>query len=833
MKKLLPALLFVFVGLTTTAVQAQSPAAGPAAGGSSRTMPRIARLYGRVLDASTRKPVEFATVTLLASKKDSIIGGGLVQANGDFNLDKLPFGKYRLKISFIGYKSIEKNIDITPQKAEQDLGDFRLEVDAALLNTVEVQAEKAAVIMNIDRRVYNVDKDLSSRGGTGIDIMKNLPGVTVDAEGNVNLRNGSPTVFIDGRPSVLTLDQIPAEQIERVEIITNPSAKFDASTTGGILNVVLKKNTRPGYLGSVNVGYGFYNRYNGGGNFNVKEGKWGVGLSYNINSRVVPAEGFSERVNLLNDQAVGYFDQTNLNNFGRTFQFGRLNIDYQFNNRSTLTLAQNMTGGNITTDETQNFSSFDANRVVLESGSQLNDQKNFFRNYTTQLLWRQTFPKEGKEWTADLSYNVGRNGTDALFTTNIFDGTGTPLPNQPRLQQNTGGGQTRIATFQFDFVDPLTDRSKLEWGLRSNYRKNTANLEVSIFDYALGAYAPDSFLTNRYRVDDLVNAAYVTYTGKLTDKLSYQGGMRFEQTYLVTELPDRNQTFSYLYPDGLNNIGKALFPSVYLAYKANERNEFQLNMSRKIRRPDFRQITPFIFFADRQNYNIGNPALAPEFINLAEANYSRNFSKGSLLSSVYLRQTQDVITNFVYVLPTDSSVLVSTYTNGNNQVSWGTEHTVKFKPIEPLEITLNGNAFFTDISANTAGQQLANSGWSWNAKIIATYKFPKEYTLQLNSDYEAPRIIPQGRTIPVYSTDLTLSKDYKKVWSFSVAVLDVFNTRRFGNTFVTPFFTQELSRRRDTRFLRLTASVRFGEFDVSLLKKFRRPSGGGGGEMDF
>lgn len=213
----------------------------PGSGNTTRSIPAISRIYGKVVDSDTRKPVEFATVTLFALRKDSIIGGALVQQNGDFNLEKLPFGKYRLKINFIGYKTLEQTVEITPQKMEQDLGNFSLKIDAALLSTVEVEAEKATVIMSIDRKVYNVDKDISARGGTGLDVMKNLPGVSVDAEGNVNLRNGSPTVFIDGRPSTITLEQIPSDQIERVEIITNPSAKFDASTTGGILNVVLKR----------------------------------------------------------------------------------------------------------------------------------------------------------------------------------------------------------------------------------------------------------------------------------------------------------------------------------------------------------------------------------------------------------------------------------------------------------------------------------------------------------------------------------------------------------------------------------------------------------------
>lgn len=805
--------------------------------GQRTNMPALGRVYGKVIDNDTRKAVEFATVTVLALQKDSIVGGTLVQQNGDFSIDKLPVGRFRLRISFIGYKTIEKPISISPQQWEQDLGNFRLQIDAATLKTVEIEAEKATVVMSIDRKVYNVDKDLSARGGSGLDVMKNLPGVNVDAEGNVNLRNGSPTVFIDGRPSTLTLEQLPADQIERVEIITNPSAKFDASTTGGILNVVLKKNTKPGYNGAINAGYGFFNRYNFGGNINVKEGKFNIGLSYNLNSRLANTEGFNNRTSLLNDQALAYFDQQNQLELGRTFQFGRLNIDYQLNNRSLITLAQNIGGGNFNTYDRQTFSSLDANRSALETGNRINDQQNFFRNYTTQLMWRQSYPKAGKEWTADISFNIGRNGTDAFFTTNLFDINGNPRPNQPELQKNFGSGRTNVTTFQWDYTDPLTETSKLELGVRSNYRLNSSDLNVTLFDYTTGNYEADTFLTNAYRVDDLVNAAYVTYTAKAGKWFDYQAGLRFEQTYLVAELVGKNQTFSYLYPNGFQNLGKALFPSLYLSRKVNEYSEFQVNFSRKINRPGFRQITPFIFFADKQNYTIGNPALAPEFINLAEANYSKTFTKGNYLGSVYGRYTTDVITNFVYTLPTDSSVLVNTFTNGNSQSALGSEQTIKYNLSEKLEVTLNANVFYTRISASAGALSLNNSGFSWNAKVNALYKLPADFNLQLNTDYEAPRIIPQGRTVPTYSTDLTLSKDIKRVWSFAISVQDVFNTRRFGQRFETPTFIQDFSRRRDTRFVRITASYRFGEFDMSLLKRLRRGGqnngGGGGVDLDF
>ncbi|MFN9581282.1 MAG: carboxypeptidase regulatory-like domain-containing protein, partial [Bacteroidota bacterium] len=257
-------LTFVFSLLTLMVYSQERPRLSQRPDGASfqGNMPSVCRIYGKVLDAETREPVAFATITLL-TMRDSLVTGTLVKNNGDFSLDKLKPGRYKLKIQFIGYKTHTQPVVAVFNNPEMDLGNIRLHSESKELKEVTVQGQKQTVVMSIDKRTYNVDKDISTRGGSGLDVMKNLPGVTVDGDGNVQLRNGSPTVFIDGRPSVMTLEQIPADEIDRVEIITNPSAKYDASTTSGIINVILKKNTKPGYNGMVNGGVGTNDRYNG------------------------------------------------------------------------------------------------------------------------------------------------------------------------------------------------------------------------------------------------------------------------------------------------------------------------------------------------------------------------------------------------------------------------------------------------------------------------------------------------------------------------------------------------------------------------------------------
>ncbi|MBX7205157.1 MAG: TonB-dependent receptor [Bacteroidia bacterium] len=825
--------LFIITLLLCIGSKAQTPpAARPVAGKT----PAIGRLYGKVIDSTSKEPVEYAAITLLSMGKDSIITGALSKANGDFLMEKIPFGAYRLRIQSIGFNVKMIRVQISPVLIDQDLGNIRISTSNTALKQVTVQGEKNSVNMNIDRKVYNVEKDISVKGGTALDVMKNVPGVTVDADGNVALRNSSPTIFVDGRPTTLTLEQIPADQIERVEVITNPSAKFDASASGGILNVIMKKNTKPGYNGVVGANMGTNNRYGINTNLNIKEKKFNFSLSYNLNTRGNKNNGYTYRTNLFEGKTTGYFNQKNINQVNNAFHNGRLGIDYNVTNRTTITLAQSVTNGVFKMDDGQRFDIRDSANQMLIYGNRINRQDNGFQNATSQITLRHSYPKKGKEFIADVSYNFSKNHNNSTFTTYNYLYGGGLLPDNPQVQENTGAGNGNMATFQFDFTNPVNDSTKLEWGFKSNYKLNNSKLDASLLNYALGEYIRDSALSNNYKVTDMVNAAYVNYSG-IYRKIGFQTGLRFEQTYFIAKLIDKNQQFDYFYPDGGKNLWNAIFPSIYLSKKVNPTNEFQLNFSRKINRPNYMQMMPFIMFSDRQSYRIGNPALGPEFINIAEANYFRLFKNGSWLSSAYAKYLDHAITSYVYPLPTDTSILVSTFTNGKSSWNYGWENTVKFSFAKKLDLTFNANVYYTTITASPATGTtgtLQNSGYSWNGKATVSYKFPKAFTLQWNGSYEAPKIIPQGTTKEVYFMDLSLNKDIGKRLSFNATLSDVFNTKRWGAFYESSTFTQNFSRRWDTRFFRVGLTWRFGETDVSIFrKKPQRRDGQGGMEMEY
>ena len=831
--------LFIVAVLFALNIQAQFPGGGGAAPGGK--MPSIGHLYGKVLDAQTKEPVEFASVALLWYDKDSAVAGCLVKTNGDFSLDNLAFGAFRLRISFIGYKTIEQKMFINMQNIDKDLGDMLLAPDQELLKEVTVTEEKTAVQMSIDRKVYDVSKDISTRGGTGLDAVKNIPSVTVDADGNVSLRNNSVAVYIDGKPTTLTLQQIPSDQIDRVEIITNPSVKFDASTTGGILNVILKKNNLPGYNGMVMGGMGTNNmhvdplsndRYNGMANLNIKQGKLNVFGMYNYNTQTNFNDGFTNRNSIVLPPAFlgivpKYYNQTDTNTQKQTFQFARAGFDYYINNRSTLTVSGVYVHGSFHNDDVQHFHYNDINDQVIPMGTgyRENISNTSFNNYTGKIDFQHTYPKQGKEFTTSLTLNGGQMNTSYTYSTYLQK----PLPEI--VQKATGGTPSWMYTYQADFVNPINEYTKFETGVRSYMQRSFSTQNTLSDSTGTGNFVPYTDLTNNYNITNMTNAAYANYSSKLWG-INYMAGLRFEETYFKGIITNKDTSFSYYYPDSkFNKLQYCFFPAVYFSKKLPHNQEIQINFSRKINRPNFFQLMPFVFSADNANIQRGNPGLQPEFVNIGELNYNVIWWKLNFLTSFYARYTQNPITNIAYPEVSNPTVLVNTFQNGTNKFVYGLDNTLKLTPLKGLDLMANANIFYTTINYLNGTQQINNSGYSWTGKASISYKFPKSFTMQVNGNYQAPQIIPQGTTRITEFMDVTISKNIKQKLTFTLLVSDVFNSKRFGNNYDTPQYTQDLSRRRETRYIKLTLMYMFGKMDSGLFKKMKQMKKEGGDDQ--
>ncbi len=811
-------------------------------GGNQKDMMKLmkdikGRVYGKVIDSKTKKPVEFASVVLLWYNKDSAIAGGFTEENGEFNLEGLPaMGGFRLRITQVGYKTHEQKVYIqAPSKLEQDLGNIKFEVDEKLLNEVEVVAEKATFQMSVDRKIYNVEKDLSVRGGTGIDVLKNIPSITVDGDGNATLREKAVMIYIDGKPTTLTIAQIPADAIDRVEVISNPRAKFEAAATVGSINVVLKKNKKPVYNGMLMGNIATQDKYGITGNINVKENPFNFSLMYSLNATQTGTTfGYTKRTdyNYLNSGNDLYYELNNNTLSRSNFQFGRAAVDYNINNRNNIGVSYNLVKGMMGFDDHQDFWTKDKSATIDTWGHRNNVNGGGFTNHTGQLTYRKSFPKPNKELTVDLSMNKG--GGPSTFTFNTFNTmkfASDTIRFNPIVSKNDGTSANYMYTGQIDFTDPVNEKVKIEAGARFFY-KHSEFLNNIQNQLSTGEFVKDTFQSSNYVIDDMVNAAYFTYTSKGFWDIGYQAGLRFEQTYYKGKLVDKGTSFEYNYPSNKDNILFALFPSLFLSKKFGTNHEVQFNLSRKIERPNFFQAMPFIMFSDARNYRIGNPALKPEMINISEINYNYIFKKGNWLSAAYTRYNQQPISNYLYQSPNNPSITVNTFANGKDQWRYGFENTLRLNLHKNFSATANADVFYVYLNSGIIeGQpETVSKGWSYKGKVGLNYTMPWQIQLQVNGNYEAPKAILNGESREVYFMDVSLNKMVNMKWIFNLTLSDVFNSKQFGYYITTDQYYQEMSRRRETRFLRFTITYLFGKFDTSIFKRMGKKGGGSMGQ---
>ncbi len=853
-----PFLSFIFCALSVYSFAQAPRGAGGNRGGQAMA---TGRLYGKIVDASNSKGIEAASVLLIQSKldsasgkkKDITVGGQLTTGKGEFSLENLPaMGQFRLTITAIGYTPVEKTVQLDMRNPDKDLGNLKLEADIQQLSEVKVVATKPMFQMGVDRKIFNVDKNITTTGQTATEIMKNVPGVNVDIDGNVTLRNAAPTIFVDGRPSTLTLDQIPADEIESVEIITNPSAKFDASGgTAGILNIVLKKNRKAGYNGNVRGGIDSRARVNFGGDINIKQGKFNFFAGLNFNQRKSISEGYTHRQNLYTDKEKNTVitQPSNSTNLGH-FMFGRIGFDYLMDNRNTFTLSMSMPQGQFNSDQVDDIHIDSLTTpVTSQDAIRTTTSKRNFKNFGPALGYKHLFPKQGRELTSDFNYNTSTNSGTGDYSTQNYNPDGS-IKGSPGMQRLYSSGTSTYWTIQSDYASPI-GKGKMEAGIRASVRQNKNLNENYAYDYSDNQYILVPSASSNYKYLDQVYAAYSSYSSKVGENLSYQLGLRVESSQYKGTQIWTGETFSNSYP-------LQFFPSLFVTRSLGPGQDLQLNYSRRVNRPNFWQLTPYYDISDLLNIRVGNPALKPEFTNSFELNYSKSLGEGhSLLTSVYFKQTDDLITSYQsrrYNIPSpdgklDSAMVVS-YINANSSRSYGMEVTSKNPLTQWMDVTTNLNVYNARIDNSGLDSTLGvNDRWAFFGKINFNFKLPGNFTIQLSGDYQSRTLVPQGGDgrgrgffggsssaaqgyiNPTYGVDIAVRKEFMKDKRAAVTLSmnDIFKTRIYDSHSENTDFIQDMWRRRDWRVARLNFSYRFGKFDVSLFKRKNNKTGGDGG----
>jgi outer membrane receptor protein involved in Fe transport len=846
-------------------ISAQNPGATGQAGKGGMKQMNIGHFYGKVIDAKTGKGVEFATLQLFQSRMDtakhsikrSLAGGALTEANGDFSIENVSVaGEFILKVTAIGYDSLEQKVSFNVKgaqgnmqqlmaAADKDLGNIKLLQSAILLTGVTVTDDEPIYKMELDKKVYTPDKDPTNTGGTAEDVLKKVPSVNVDIDGNVTLRSAAPQIFVDGRPTTLTIDQIPSDAIEKIEVITNPSAKYDASGgQSGIINIVLKKNRRIGYNGSVRLGADMRGGLNTGGDINLRQGKINVFGSGNFNHRKSIGYGETERYNFYSYPYSNQFQTDSIASSGY-FGFGTLGLDYFWNNRNTVTLSGTFNRGTFNPVD----DIFMQTDTLLDPGTSSSyyvrntDNERNFKNLGGALLYKHIFPEEGRQWTADLNYNRSSSNTEGLYTTQFSNADFVPF-GSIELQQQIGKGSNEFITAQTDYTDPLSETMKMEAGLRGAVRNYVTENHNYVFDSVTQAYVeiPD---LNNYTYTDQVYAAYSTFSATV-DKFQYQVGLRLESSFYEGKLTDTEQEFS-------NNYPISLFPSGFVSYSISDHHDLQASYSRRIDRPTFFQLVPFTDYSDTLNLQRGNPDLKPQFTNTLELSYQYNIDRtNSVNATLYFKNTDNLITRY-QVLDYDSvlneQVIINTYENANSSSTYGLELTASNSIKSWLSLTSSLNFFNVIIDGNNIESGLTNQQFSWLAKINASFKLPANFTFQVNGDYQSKTAVPQnsgggggggrgmggggggwfgvppatvqGYVNPVYSVDLALKKEFlkNKAAAVTLSFSDIFRSKKYESVYETDFFNQTSLRQRDPQLLRLTFSLKFGKFDTSLFKR--------------
>ncbi len=794
--------------------------------------PSIGKLMGVVKDKESGKPIEYATITLISKRDSSLITGGVTDKNGRFTISEIQLGFYQVKIKFIGYDAYETSVKLSPRSEggiEQNLGVIALQISAQMLDEAQVVAERDVMVSEIDRKVFNVAQNLTAQGGTADEILVNIPSVDVDADGNVSLRGSeNVTILINGKPSGLAgagrqavLDQIPASSIERVEIITNPSAKFDPDGMAGIINIVLKKNREAGINGSVNLGIGTAETYNAAAQLSYNSGKWNVFGNYGFNYRDAFSNGTNLRQNIFENE-LNIIDQISSGSRQRENHLVKGGLDFYANERNTLSLAVTHRFGDQSRLNTilyqDGISLTNLSPTSERQSPEIEDEKNTDINFT----YRKDFEKPQQNFTLDYVFSDSYELETGIYEEIFFDEF-TPTI----LQNNFTKENAQIHTLSADYVHPIGKNTKLETGYKLIHRRINTDFDSETFDYTLNFYAPDIALNNEFEYSEEIHAVYGIF-GQTLGNFAYQVGLRAESALTDSRLITTNELFE--------NDYISLFPNAYIKYNLDKTQQVQLSYGRRINRPRTGQLNPFTDYGDPFNLRSGNPFLKPEYIDVYELNYAYDGNKHSVNFGLYYRDITNVIRRFKTVNDT-TSVAYTTFVNLEGGRTYGAELIWNFRPAKIFSMMFSTNVFRNELDASNLESDLSTSGTSFSSKLMANLNPAKNISLQISSRYRAPFIITQGMIWDFYATDIAIRQ---KIWKgkadFSFRITDIFNNMRFRLEIEADNFTQDSYRKWESRTALLNFSYRFGKQTRKRGKKgdgAERGGGGGGGDMDF
>ena len=810
---------------------------------AQESTPKIGSISGRVIDQATQEALPYVSI-IIKDANNTVLTGGITNEDGNFSVEKIPTGENTVEIQFIGYKTDSRTITFTRKNNKHNFGTVALVEDAAQLDEVVVVAETSTVEQKIDRKVINIGKDLTSAGATASEIMNNIQSVSVDQQtGAIALRgNENVRVLVDGKPTNIDpsqlLQQIPSASIKQIELITNPSAKYNPEGMSGIINIVLHKNSNMGFNGNINTGVTFAitPKFNSALGLNYKVGKVNIYGNYGFNTGQRDNHGYKDSYQQ---------DFQNRSNFkfgnDNTSHLIKTGIDYYINDKNTLSFytTQNLfysnSFGRTHVDFLDNNDTdFTNNNTNSRDTFQNNTSDTDSHSQTYNLDYKVDFGKEGQNLELEVNYNTTKRPDYAVFdyrylqdnttdntTTESFDGNIDDIDNN---RDNV--------LINLDYVRPLSETAKLELGLESR-TQNSENQLIST----------NTFKNGGFEYDRNIFSGYITYS-KQWNKWSTQIGARLEQYNVDAKFngyeEDTPGVFTYTTGTFEDEIF-SIYPSAFVTYTANEKNSFNLSYSRRVDRPSIGQVNPIREWSTPAVDSEGNPALQPQFTNSYELNYTRKTKIGSITTGVFYRQINDEISRSVTLHPTEENKLILSYSNFDNNNAFGFEVSGNLRFAKWWNTNASMDLYYkttkgivSSESAPSGFEAVEIDNTEFNTRINNNFTATKKLRFQLSGFYRGASLGLQFKRKPMWKIDAGTSYSVLKgKGTISARVSDIFNSMQFAFEGSKPY-RQEGEFNWESQSAYIGFNYRFGGGKNRALQRKRRDNNetqGGGGMM--
>jgi len=793
-------------------------------------IPKIGDVNGTVIDSLTGNPIQYASVSLINRRNNEIVTGGITDFNGKFNITKIPLGRYDVSIEYIGYKrKLLGSIALNPREntTTQNLGTIQLVQTSLAFEDVNVEAERPLFTQTIDKKIFNVEQNNISSGGSAIDALRQVPGVDVDIDGNVSLRGSSKiNILIDGKPAILSggdtktiLENIPSDNIKDIEVVTNPSAKYDPEGMAGIINIVLKENRFAGVNGNIKSGGSSLGSFNGSGQLNFRNDKFNIFTNLGLRHDVRGGGGESYRETQLLDYKSILDQEIDAERGGKNL-FIKSGVEYFINGDNTIGLNATFSNGARIHDGITITEQIEESLIQYERAFEGdNDSEKFDIG--------MTFDKKFDRAKQNLSANLQFSNNNHLNKESQFSTANPGFEDlvEPDPLKSSTDNKYNTSDLQIDYVHPFGENTKLEIGYKGTIRSIDNIYDTFDFNDINNNYVLNDELSSQFLYDESIHAGYGVFSTQ-QGIWGLQLGLRGENVDTKSELIDTNEISENPYT--------SFYPSIAVSVGPPQLFQVQFNYSKRVNRPSYRRLNPSIRSHDQYNIRSGNPFLKPEYIDVAEINISK-YQKGLSLSfGTYYRKITDKISRYKYVR--EDGVSVATYENYDDQQTFGLEAIISGSLGKKFRIMLNGNLYADEINASNVFEDYNSTSTGYTGRMTGTWKVSPTLDIMLMGFYRSPRDIPIGHIESMSFASVSAKKKLlDDKFSISLNINDILNTMGFKYKTIGENYYQENSRKWNSQFIRLQLEYRFGSIEdkSSFSRRQNGRNGDDSGMDDF